>query len=134
MKRIKGRTLPLVVPYNVSAEALLKAAQDKHSRHFKQFDQHLDYGLLYPDQTIVQTPGSSVPFTLNKYKEELEKPFSKLHFWLCCFLKKSLTRAVSQGHHTFQKLSPPLQKRRGEMAPQEHQAAKLRQARQLMEL
>lgn len=59
-----------------SAEALLKAAQDKHSRHYKQFDQHLDYILLYPDKTIVQTlPGSSVPFTLNKYKEELGKPF-----------------------------------------------------------
>ena len=24
-----------------SAEVLLKAAQDKHSRHYKQFDQHL---------------------------------------------------------------------------------------------
>ena len=84
LKRIKGRTLPLVVPSNVSAEALLKAAQDKHSRHFKQFDQHLDYVLLYPDQTIVHTlPGSSVLFPLNKYKEELEKPFSKLCFWLC---------------------------------------------------
>ncbi|CAH3164649.1 unnamed protein product [Porites evermanni] len=68
----------------VKEEALLKAAQDKHSRHFKQFDQHLDYVLLYPDQTIVQTlPGSSVLFPLNKYKEELEKPFSKLYFWLC---------------------------------------------------
>ena len=54
LKRIKGRTLPLVLPSNVSAEALLKAAQDKHSRHFKQFDQPLDYVLLYPDQTIVQ--------------------------------------------------------------------------------
>ena len=72
------------MPSNVSAVALLKAAQDKHSRHFKQFDQHLDYVLLYPDQTIVQTlPGSSVLFPLNKYKEELEKPFSKLYFWLC---------------------------------------------------
>ena len=62
VKSTKGRTLRLVVPSNVSAEALLKAAQDKHSRHFKQFDQHLDYALLYPDQTIVQTLlGSSVP-------------------------------------------------------------------------
>ena len=72
-----------MVPSNVSAEALRKAAQDKHSRHLKQFDQHLDYVLLYPDQTIVQNlPGSSVPFTLNKYKEELGKPFSRLYFWL----------------------------------------------------
>ena len=39
--------------------------------------------LLYPDKTIVQTlPGSSVPYTLNKYKEELGKPFSKLYFWV----------------------------------------------------
>ena len=68
-----------MVPSNVSAEALLKATQDKHSRHFKQFDQDLDYVLLHPDQIIVQTlPGSSVLFPLNKYKEELEKPFSKL--------------------------------------------------------
>ena len=125
-----------------SAEVLLKAAQDKHSRHYKQFDQHLDYILLYPDKTIVQTlPGSSVPFTLNKYEEELGKPFSKLYFWLCrtldiqsCISLKRGLRAVSQDHQTFQILSRQLiQKRRKEMAPQEYQAAKLRQVRQLME-
>ena len=41
----------------------------------------LDYILLYPDKTIVQTlPGSSVPYTLNKYKEELGKPFPSCTF------------------------------------------------------
>ena len=102
----------------------------------------LDYVLLYPDKTIVQTlPGSSVPYTLNKYKEELGKPFSKLYFWLCgtwdipsCIPLKRGLRAVSQDHQTFQMLSRQLiQKRTKEMAPQEYHAAKLRQVRQLME-
>ncbi|XP_044170891.1 uncharacterized protein LOC114949567 [Acropora millepora] len=36
------------------------------------------------DQTVVSTlPGSSEPFVLNQYKEELGKPFSKLYLWLC---------------------------------------------------
>ena len=48
-------------------------------------------------------------------------------------LKRSL-RAARQDHHTFQILSLQLQKKRKEMAPQEHQAAKLRPGRQLMEL
>ena len=126
-----------------SAEVLLKAAKDKHSRHYKQFDQHLDYILLYPDKTIVQSlPGSSVPYTLNKYKEELGKPFSKLYFWLCrtsdiprCIPLKRALRAVSQDNQTFQILPRQLiQKQTKEMAPQEYHAAKLRQVRQLMEL
>ena len=34
--------------------------------------------------SVVQTlPGSSTPFTLEKYKSDLLKPYSKLHFWLC---------------------------------------------------
>ena len=45
-----------------SAEALLKAAQDKHSRHYKKFDQHLDYILLYPDKTILSRPCLEVQY------------------------------------------------------------------------
>ena len=98
---------------------------------------------LYLDKTIVQTlPGSSVPYTLNKYKEDLGKPFSKLYFWLCrtsdipsCIPLKRGLRAVSQDNQTFQILPRQLiQKRTKEMAPQEYHAAKLRQVRQLMEL
>ena len=33
---------------------------------------------------VVNTlPGSAELFVLNRYKEELEKPFPKLYFWLC---------------------------------------------------
>ena len=84
LKKVKGRTLPLVVPTNITAGELLKAATTKHGRHFKQFNQQESYFLLYPDQTVVNTlPGSAEPFVLNQYKEELGKPFSKLYFWLC---------------------------------------------------
>ncbi|XP_044175527.1 G2/M phase-specific E3 ubiquitin-protein ligase-like [Acropora millepora] len=84
LKKVKGRTLPLMVPANITAGELLKAATAKHGRHFKQFNPQESYFLLYPDQTVVSTlPGSSEPFVLNQYKEELGKPFSKLYFWLC---------------------------------------------------
>ena len=115
LKRIKGRTLPLVVPSNVSAEALLKAAQDKHSRHFKQFDQHLDYVLL------LSTPCLEVLFfpPLTNIKKNLKNLFANYTFGyvvpqtskaVLISWKKSLNRAVSQGHHTFQTLPPQLQK------------------------
>ena len=84
LKKMEGRTLPLTVPSNIIAGELLKGATAKHGRHFKQFNQQESYFLLYPDQTVVNTlPGSSEPFALNQYKEELGKPFSKLYFWLC---------------------------------------------------
>ena len=85
LKKMKGRTLPLMVPTNITAGELLKAATAKHGRHFKQFNPQESYFLLYPDQTVVSTlPGSSEPFVLNQYKEELGKPFSKLYLnWLC---------------------------------------------------
>ena len=84
LKKVKGRTLPLLVPTNITAGELLKAATAKHRWHFKQFNQQESYFLLYPDQTVVNTlPGSADPFLLNQYKEELGKPFSKLYFWLC---------------------------------------------------
>ena len=84
LKKMKGRTLPLMVPTNITAGELLKAATAKHGRHFKQFNPQESYFLLYPDQSVVSTlPGSSEPFVLNQYKEELGKPFSKLYLWLC---------------------------------------------------
>ena len=68
---VKFLPVPLLRSNRIfSAEALLKAAQHKHSRHYKQFDQHLDYVLLYPDQTIVQTlPGSSIVSPLTNIKK-----------------------------------------------------------------
>lgn len=44
---VKFLPVPFLLSNRIfSAEALLKAAQDKQPRHYKQFDQHLDYILL----------------------------------------------------------------------------------------
>ena len=84
LKKVKGRTIPVQLNTNSDAATLLKTAVEKHSRHFKQFNKHLDYVLLYADMSVVQTlPGSSTPFILEKYKSDLLKPYSKLYFWLC---------------------------------------------------
>lgn len=106
LKKVKDRTLPLMVPTNVTAGELLKAATAKHWRHFKQFNSLENYFLLYPDQTVVDTLlGSAKPFILNWYKEELGKPFSKLYFWLSSTRDMdnldaaSDSESVSQDHH-----------------------------------
>ncbi|CAB3978943.1 G2 M phase-specific E3 ubiquitin- ligase-like [Paramuricea clavata] len=85
LKRLKGRTLPLVIASSCNADNLLKAAIEKHAKHFKQFDKYADYLLLYHDHSIVQRlPGSSEDFVLSEYKKDLGKPYSKIYFYLCC--------------------------------------------------
>ena len=42
------------------------------------------YCLLYPDKTKAELlPGSEEPFTLQRYKEEIGKPYSKIVSYLC---------------------------------------------------
>ena len=42
------------------------------------------YQLLYADKNKVNTlPGSDEPFTLKRYKEEMDKPYSRITFYLC---------------------------------------------------
>jgi len=50
LKKVKGRTLPLMVATDITAGELLKAATAKHGRNFKQFNQQESYFLLYPDR------------------------------------------------------------------------------------
>ena len=81
LKKVKGKTIPVLLNTNSNASTLLKTAVKKHSRHFKRFNRDLDYVVLYADMSAVPTlPGSSTPFTLGKYKSDLLKPYSKLHF------------------------------------------------------
>jgi hypothetical protein len=42
LKRLNGRTLPLVIASSCNADNLLKAAIEKHTKHFKQFDKYAD--------------------------------------------------------------------------------------------
>lgn len=84
LKALKGRTLPLTVDANIDAHQLLQEAVTKHSKHFRTFSREKKYHLLYPDNTIVRHLRSSHNmFTLQKYKEELGKPFSRIYLYLC---------------------------------------------------
>ena len=43
-----------------------------------------EYVLCYPDQSIVQSiPGTNVEFTVERYKEEIGKPCTKIDLYLC---------------------------------------------------
>ena len=84
LKKLKGRTIPVLFNESDDAKILLQKAVDKHARHYKQFDKDDIYTILYQDMTLVKNlPGSSTPFTLGMYKQDLLKPFSKIFFWLC---------------------------------------------------
>ena len=54
LKILKGRSLPVSVKPNTNAKQLLEEATDKHAKHFRSFNQHDRYALLYPDNTIIK--------------------------------------------------------------------------------
>ena len=85
MKR--GSTLPVTVPQTIGPDDLLEKAVEKHSCYNKDVIRSTDkafYRLLYPDKSVVHTlPGSNQPFTLQRYKNDIGKPYSKLTLFLC---------------------------------------------------
>ena len=85
LKAKKGCNLPIKVSNNITAEALLAVAVEKHRRFNKDLvKRDFAYKLLYPDKSIVVTlPGVKEAFTLGRYKEELGKPYSRIIFYIC---------------------------------------------------
>ena len=85
LKFVRGSSLPLIVRPSIGAEELLKKAAEK----IVKFNRELTGGvfgftLLYPDRTkVVTLPGSSEPFTLENYKKEIGKIYSRLTFHVC---------------------------------------------------
>ena len=83
----RGYSLPINVTPNITSEDLLEKAVEKHSRFHKdvvQSNKKAFYQLLYADKNKVSTlPGSDEPFTLKRYKEEIDKPYSRITFYLC---------------------------------------------------
>ena len=81
----RGATLPLSVLPDIDSEQLRTKAVEKHAR----FNNNLInsatmYSLLYPGcKQVLNLPGSSEPFSLKKYKQELDKPYSRITFYLC---------------------------------------------------
>lgn len=89
LKVKKGSNLPLKVSSNITAQALLSVAVEKHSRFNKDLVKYIvgndgGYKLLYPDKSVVDTlPGVPEAFTLSRYKEELGKSYARIVFYLC---------------------------------------------------
>ena len=85
MKR--GITLPLTVPQCIGTDDLLGKAVDKHNRFNNDVitsSNKAFYHLLYGDKNRVLTlPGSEEPFTLKRYKDEIDKPYSRITLYLC---------------------------------------------------
>ena len=83
LKKVKGRTIPVLIDTRADASTL-HTAVEKHGRDFEQFNKLFDYVLLYPVMSVVQNlPATKTPFTVEKYKRDLLKPYSKMYFWLC---------------------------------------------------
>ena len=83
----RGATLPLTVADNISADDLLKKAVEKHTRFNKDVITSGDttlYFLLFADKTMVENiPGSDEPFMLRKYKEAIDKSYTRITMYLC---------------------------------------------------
>ena len=64
---------------------LLQKAVEKHSRFNRKMSDHVDeYFLLYPDKSRVgKLPGTQEDFILERFKEELGKPYDRITLYLC---------------------------------------------------
>ena len=81
---VRGSKLPIKVSKKMTAEKVCIEAVQKHAAHDQYFCGLEDYFLLYPDQKIVDTvPGTTEKFTVERYKQELAKPYSKIVLFLC---------------------------------------------------
>ena len=80
---IRGKSLPLKISKKANAEEVLQEALKKRKAHDRSFRMDRSYSLAYPDGTeVVNVPGTSEPFTLVKYKEELGKGFTRIVLYL----------------------------------------------------
>ena len=77
--RLATKMVKSFFPTEVAHDAVRKHADDDHF-----FCGSDDYVFCYPDQKIVQfIPGSNKEFTVELYKEEIGKPYSKIDLFLC---------------------------------------------------
>ena len=82
-----GVTLPVTVSPKSNSEDLLKRAVDKHNRFNNNFISSTLpswYRLLYHDKSEVKTlPESDEKFVLQRYREEIDKSYGRITFYLC---------------------------------------------------
>nr|XP_047143015.1 uncharacterized protein LOC100197382 [Hydra vulgaris] len=81
---VRGSKLPIHVPRQGNAKMVFEIACGKHADHNQFFDYNDNWVLLYPDKKKAEyVPGTNSLFTVEKYKESLNKPFSKIDLYLC---------------------------------------------------
>ena len=85
----RGSSLPLKKPSNATSEVLKAKAVAKQNRFNSsviESNKALGYKLVYPDKSEVLrefTWQKDLELTLEKYIEELGKPFSRISFYIC---------------------------------------------------
>ena len=79
---------------------LIKKAVEKHSRFNRKLSDRADeYYLLYPDKSRVdKLPGTQEDFTMERFKEELGKPYDRITLYLCKVTDfcKSMTNELAE--------------------------------------
>ena len=75
----RGSRLAIKIAKKFSAKEFVGVAVKKHADHDQFFCGSDEYVLCYPDQSIVQfILGTNIEFTVERYKEEIGKPYSKI--------------------------------------------------------
>ena len=84
LKPNKGKGMLVRVPVNIRKADLLQKSIEKHAAHDRNFDRSENYAILYTDGTEVLTlPGDHTQlFQLDKYKEDVAKPYNRITFYL----------------------------------------------------
>jgi hypothetical protein len=85
LRKIRGSNMALTIATSSNESTILEGAIAKHARFNKTFNGDLKYTLLYPDGSEVKStlPESDEPFSLERYKDELGKPYSRITLFIC---------------------------------------------------
>ena len=96
LKKCRGKTLPITTVPEASSVEIKEKAVSKHTNHDKTLHHGFDYVLLYPDGSeIVNIPGSTEPFVLEKYREEVGRPYNIAYQII---RKRQLSFVPAHGH------------------------------------
>ena len=84
IKPLKGKAMTIRVPSDIRKLQLLRKAIERHQAYDRKFDPDAGYTIAYPDGTEILTlPGQSTQiFQLDKYKEDIGKPYNRISFYL----------------------------------------------------
>lgn len=88
LKIKRGSLLPIEVKKADSHVIVKKAGIDKQLAHNKQLrddeNENSEWILLYPDlDMVLHLPGTKESFTVEKYKDALGRPYSRVNLYIC---------------------------------------------------